>query len=117
MKDPSHLKDKLIRKLLEARESGTEFDINENNLLLRINDLGGYRILHLHTRQMEEIHNALLELLDVAQCDLFEPPFANIWDDESRAYFEGAGINRRQSSVVFERSLRDQASEQDASNL
>ncbi|MDQ2921277.1 MAG: RelA/SpoT domain-containing protein [Acidobacteriota bacterium] len=92
MKDPSHLKDKLIRKLLEARESGKEFDISENNLLLRINDLGGYRILHLHTRQMEEIHNALLELLDLAQCDLFEPPFANIWDDESRAYFEGVGI-------------------------
>lgn len=92
MKDPSHLKDKLTRKLLEARESGKEFDINEDNLLLRINDLGGYRILHLHTRQMEEIHKALLELLDVAQCDLFEPPFANIWDDESRAYFEGVGI-------------------------
>jgi len=93
MKDPSHLKDKLLRKLLEARESGEEFDITEDNLLLRINDLGGYRILHLHTQQMEEIHNALLELLDVAQCDLFEPPFANIWDEESRAYFEGIGIN------------------------
>jgi len=92
MKDPSHLKDKLIRKLLKKREAGEDFDITEDNLFLRINDLGGYRILHLHTQQMGEIHTALLELLDQAQCELFEPPSANIWDEESRAYFEGIGI-------------------------
>jgi ppGpp synthetase/RelA/SpoT-type nucleotidyltranferase len=92
MKDPIHLKDKLIRKLLRAQEKGDPFDITEDNLLLRINDLGGYRILHLHTQQMEEIHGALLELLDLAQCDLYETPFANIWDEESRTYFEGVGI-------------------------
>ncbi len=92
MKEPSHLRDKLIRKLLEKKQQGEQFDITENNLLLRVNDLGGYRILHLHTQQMGEIHNTLLELLDQAQCDLFEKPFANIWDEESRTYFEGIGI-------------------------
>src|SRR5450756_2404467 len=80
MKDPSHLKDKLIRKFAAAQRLGTRPDITQENLFVRINDLGGYRILHLHTRQMGELHNALLPLLDQAQCDLFEPPFANIWD-------------------------------------
>lgn len=92
MKEPSHLRDKLKRKLLEKKETHQLFDITEDNLLLRINDLGGYRIIHLHTRQMGEIHIRLLQLLDEAQCDLFEQPFANIWDEESRTYFEGIGI-------------------------
>ena len=74
------------------RAKGEPFDLTEENLFLRINDLGGHRILHLHTQQMGEIHAALLELLDQAQCDLFEAPFANIWDEESRAYFEAIGI-------------------------
>jgi|SRR5208337_386997 len=106
MKEPSHLKDKLMRTLREAKESGKEFDITEDNLLVRVNDLGGYRILHLHTRQMGEIDAALRELLDVAQCDLFEQPFAYIWDDESGTYFQGIGIRteftpRMYSSVHY----------------
>src|SRR5436309_9173152 len=48
MKEPSHLRDKLIRKLWTKKTRGEQFDITEENLLLRINDLGGYRILHLH---------------------------------------------------------------------
>ena len=106
MKEPSHLKDKLIRTLLEKQKAGEDFDITEDNLMLRINDLGGYRILHLHTRQMGEIDAALRELLDVAQCDLFEQPFAYIWDDESSTYFQGIGIRtefnpRMYSSVHY----------------
>ena len=92
MKEPSHLKEKLVRKLLKQKERGESLDITEENLLLRINDLGGYRIIHLHTRQMGDIHTRLLELLDEAQSDLHEQPFANIWDEESRSYFEGIGI-------------------------
>jgi hypothetical protein len=62
MKDPTHLKDKLIRILLKKQTAGQAFDITEDNLLLRINDLGGYRILHLHTQQMANLHTALLEI-------------------------------------------------------
>ncbi len=92
MKEPSHLKEKLINKLLQKQKAGEEFDITPDDLLLRVNDLGGYRILHLHTRQMGEIDPVLRELLDVAQCDLFEPPFAHVWDEETSAYFESIGI-------------------------
>jgi len=92
MKDPEHLRAKLVRKLETARSRGEEFDINEGNLFLKINDLAGYRILHLHTSQAARIHTVLLEVLDQAQFDVFEPPFANIWDEESRAFFEGVGV-------------------------
>ena len=92
MKDPANLKDKLIRKVLCKAKRGEQFDITEDNLFLKVNDLAGYRILHLHTQQMGEIHAALRQLLDEAQCDLYQQPFANIWDEESRAYFEGIGI-------------------------
>jgi len=92
MKEPSHLKEKLERKLLARKRRGEAFDVTQDNVLLKINDLGGYRIIHLHTQQMGELHATLLELLDQAQCDLFERPFANIWDEESRSYFEGIGI-------------------------
>jgi hypothetical protein len=46
----------------------------------------------LHTQQAASIHPVLLEVLDQAQFDLFEPPFAHIWDEESRSFFEGVGI-------------------------
>ncbi len=92
MKEPSHLKDKLERKLEKAKKQGQPLDITKENLFLKITDLGGYRILHLHTQQMVDIHRELLNLLDQAQCDLFEAPFANIWDEESRTFFEGIGI-------------------------
>src|SRR5262249_20498390 len=56
MKDPSHLREKLVRKLLEFRAKGEHFPYNGTNLFERVNDLGGCRILHLHTSQVAEIH-------------------------------------------------------------
>lgn len=93
MKDPEHLRDKLYRKIDAARISGTPFQITIENLFSTINDLGGYRILHLHTTQVAEIHKVLLEVIERAQFDLFEPPFANIWDEEARTFFEGIGVH------------------------
>jgi ppGpp synthetase/RelA/SpoT-type nucleotidyltranferase len=88
LKARGHLKDKLVRKLRESRDSGIQFDITTENLLTRITDLGGYRILHLHTHQMAGIHENLLNLLEDANWEHYEPPFAHIWDEESREYFE-----------------------------
>jgi len=46
-KDIEHLKDKLRRKLEESENNKTEFGISEENLFLKINDLIGFRIIHL----------------------------------------------------------------------
>jgi putative GTP pyrophosphokinase len=93
MKNPEHLRDKLYRKMEEAHDDGREFGITKDNLFMQINDLGGYRILHLHTTQMEQINAALLQVLrDEAQFTVIEGPKANVWDSESESYFEGVGI-------------------------
>ena len=41
MKDPGHLKDKLIRKLKKAQEAGKAFDITTEDLFTQITDLDG----------------------------------------------------------------------------
>src|SRR5438874_586932 len=51
MKDPDHLREKLVRKMKECKEKGVEFAITPSDLLTRVTDLAGVRILHLYTRQ------------------------------------------------------------------
>src|SRR5881275_1257509 len=60
VKKPSRLRDKLRDKMLDANRSGEAFEINQENLFETINDLAGFRILHLYTRQMEKINRSLL---------------------------------------------------------
>src|SRR6266478_4386222 len=48
IKHPDHLHDKLHRKLQEANDKGKVFDYSASNLFVRINDLAGLRIIHLH---------------------------------------------------------------------
>jgi GTP pyrophosphokinase len=97
IKDPDHLKDKLSRKLGEAREKHKPFNVTKDNLFSKINDLAGFRILHLHTRQMDFINKALLSRFGEALYRLIEGPIAKTWDDESRKYFEGINIRTEKS--------------------
>lgn len=101
VKDPDHLRDKLERKLIEAQVAGRNFNITEDNLFVRINDLAGFRILHLNTRQMQHIHQGLIALFDRERYVLREKPFASTWDDESRNYFAEIGIKTRQSPSLY----------------
>jgi len=102
MKEPSHLKDKLIREFKKRRKAGQEFTIDKENLFTEITDLGGYRILHLHTRQMDRIHKALLPVLkEEAQCTVIQGPDANVWDEESKAYFESIGIKTKYNPRLY----------------
>ncbi len=100
-KDPESLRDKLERKMREAVASHKKFGINEANLFTRINDLAGLRILHLHSKQLEQIHNALLALFERERYVLREKPFARTWDDESRGYFKQIGISTRKSPSLY----------------
>jgi putative GTP pyrophosphokinase len=92
LKEPSHLADKLARKILRCREEKRDFDITAANLFERIGDLVGVRLLHLHTDQMEKIDPAIREILEEFKYSLVEGPVANTWDDEYKTYFEGIGI-------------------------
>jgi putative GTP pyrophosphokinase len=101
VKDPEHLRDKMERKILEKKEAGKAFTVNPTNLFMRVNDLAGIRLLHLHTRQIEPINAGLLELFDEPQYRLIEGPTARTWDDESRAFFKKVGIKTIKSPSLY----------------
>lgn len=101
LKDPGHLRDKLERKILKFKKSGDNFDISRENLLSKINDLVGVRILHLHTKQIRSIDEVLRSILEEQRYDLIEGPFARTWDDESRAFFRECGIDTQGSPSMY----------------
>jgi ppGpp synthetase/RelA/SpoT-type nucleotidyltranferase len=92
VKDPGHLRDKLQRKRLTVTKAGRRVTITKSNLFELINDLTGIRIIHLHTRQIQEIDVALKQILADERIKIIEGPIARTWDDESRAYFAEIGI-------------------------
>jgi GTP pyrophosphokinase len=101
LKDPKHLRDKLIRRLKELNGRGKGFDITPKNLFTKITDLAGVRILHLHTWQFENINSALLGIFDEQQYGLAEKPFARTWDDEYRAFFRNLGVRTQGSPTLY----------------
>lgn len=101
IKDPTHLRAKLKRKLKEAKGAGRSFKITPQNLLTKINDLAGIRILHLHTRQINEINLALIKIFRELKYRLVEKPFARTWDDESRQFFKKCGIRTQKSPSMY----------------
>lgn len=101
IKDPSHLKDKLSRKMKVANEKGEPFDITLDNLFLKINDLAGFRIIHLHTSQVQKIDQELKSIFKEYKWNLIEGPSARIWDDEYKTYFEGIGIDTVRNANMY----------------
>lgn len=101
VKDPYHLRDKLIRKLRESQEKGEEFGISKENLFQKINDLAGVRLLHLHTTQLEKIDRELKAIFLEQSIEIIEGPTAKTWDDEYRAYFAGIDIATTASASLY----------------
>jgi len=92
VKDPAHLKDKLLRKLEAQKIKKKSLDIKNETLFTKVNDLAGLRILHLYTQQMQYINPLLKNSIAEAKFKLVEGPIARVWDDESRNFFKGIGI-------------------------
>lgn len=101
LKDPEHLRRKLTQKLKESRKPNRAFAITKENLFYKINDLVGVRILHLHTRQMEEIDRAIKALFSDQRYHILRGPIAKTWDDESRDYFASIGIKTEKSPSMY----------------
>lgn len=101
VKDLSHLKDKLNRKLLEAKSRGESLEITPDNLFEKVNDLAGLRILHLHTMQIREIHRLLMDLFHEQKYTLIEEPTANCWDVEFENLFRGFGIATKSRDSMY----------------
>lgn len=101
IKDSDHLKDKLIRKANDAITNNTSFDYTKENLFSRINDLAGYRILHLHTTQFAKINTELKKIFQEQQWKIIEGPNARTWDDESRGYFKSIGVETSENPNMY----------------
>jgi putative GTP pyrophosphokinase len=92
-KDPDHLRDKLQRKAVEAKQAGKRFTISTKNLFKRVGDLAGVRLLHIHTDQLALIHPAIMKLLDFYKYRLREKPLVYIWDLERKDFLSALGLN------------------------
>lgn len=101
LKDPNHLSDKLARKVRDCKQKHEPFGITPDNLLVKVNDLIGVRLLHLYTRQITEIDQALRAVFDEGKYDLLEGPFARTWDDESRQFFKDCKIETQESPSMY----------------
>jgi len=101
LKDREHLRRKLTQKLEETKTNGRPFKITKENLFSKVNDLVGIRILHLHTRQMEEIDQAVKDLFAEQRYEILKGPTAKTWDDESRSYFASIGIKTVKSPSMY----------------
>jgi putative GTP pyrophosphokinase len=100
LKDPSHLRDKLTRKMEKCVREGTAFPYTRENLFQEIGDLAGYRILHLHTRQFESINRCLVPLFEVSH-RIVEGPQAKTWDEETKTYYESIGIKAEHNERMY----------------
>ena len=97
LKEPEHLREKLQRKIIESKSANRKYGVTKENLFVKVNDLVGIRILHLHTRQMGEINRLLGDLFEEGRFTVVEGPFARTWDDETKAFFANIGIKTKQS--------------------
>jgi putative GTP pyrophosphokinase len=101
IKDPAHLKDKLIRKYRNSIEEGKRFNINRDNFFSKIEDLAGVRILHLNTQQFTEIDRILKLILQEQQIKLVGKPVANTWDDEYRKFFKDLSLKISSRDTLY----------------
>lgn len=88
LKDPEHLREKIIKK-------ASDEVITIENLFKRITDFAGVRVLHLHSQQFGKIHAAIMKHIDDGFWSLAEPPIAYSWDPEATAALIALGIQSR----------------------
>ncbi|NCA82098.1 MAG: (p)ppGpp synthetase [Opitutae bacterium] len=94
-KAPDHLVDKLWRMFNAAEKANKSLVITPSNFYRKVEDLAGVRLLHLHTKQMADIHPLIVSLLNEHRYRLIGRPIAYTWDIENQAFFSGIGFKTR----------------------
>ncbi len=87
-KAPSSLTDSLTRKAERAADKGKVFDISKENVFKKVPDLAGVRLLHLHMRQLENLHPLILRVIKDEGFVLIGKPEAKTWDLEYEKMFK-----------------------------
>lgn len=86
LKDPTHLSDKLHRKLKDGKE------INKENIFTEITDFIGVRVLHLHQEQFIDINKSINDKIKNGDWKFVEEPKAMTWDPESTKFYNELGL-------------------------
>lgn len=86
IKDTEHLSEKIKRKWADG-------PLTPENIFSRITDIAGVRVIHLHSKQFEKIHQGIQSRINEGYWSLHEPPVAYSWDPEATAYFQSLGLN------------------------
>jgi ppGpp synthetase/RelA/SpoT-type nucleotidyltranferase len=95
LKDPEHLRKKLARKISKGKM------INCENLFSQVTDLAGIRILHLHRKQFEPIHNFIMQIVAQGDWVLGEQPVAYMWDPEIEEYFKSFDLRTEVKETFY----------------
>jgi len=98
IKDPSHLSEKIRRKLIPKPDSHNvemEQAWVPESIFKSLTDLAGVRVLHLNQKQFEFIHAEISRKIQSGDWVLYEDPSAYTWDPDSASYFESLGIKTK----------------------
>ncbi len=101
IKEPNHLRNKLLRFEERCKQDGKPFGINVGNLFRKVNDLAGIRLLHLHTEQVGDINRRLLAILKEQMYQIVEGPVANCWDVEYEELFKRFEIPTKSRNSMY----------------
>jgi putative GTP pyrophosphokinase len=82
LKDPEHLKAKLLRKVKGGKS------ITEKTIFTSVTDLAGVRVLHLHLSQAKDIHDFVIKRATDGDWILVESPVAYSWDPDAIEFFK-----------------------------
>lgn len=86
LKDPSHLAEKLIRKLKKGEV------ITKDNIFSKITDFIGVRVLHLYQDQFTQINTAINKKIENGDWLFVEQPIAFTWDPESVQFYKELNV-------------------------
>lgn len=96
LKDRSHLRTKILRKLQYGRE------INAENLFQEVTDLAGVRILHLYQEDFARIDEVIRKKVKEDGDWVFnERPRAYTWDPEAAEYFSGFDLEVSEKETSY----------------
>ncbi len=91
-KEASHLRLKLHLIAAATRGDKDAVPITKGNLLSKVTDLVGVRLLHLYSRQLGSIRDAIGEILAENHYVCEEGPIGITWDVVTKGFLEGLGI-------------------------
>lgn len=95
LKDPDHLKRKVVRKAALGKL------VDEDNLFETVTDLSGVRILHLFQEDFRYVDALVRRRVDEGDWYLFERPVANTWDPEAKGFFSQFDLDVRQTETLY----------------